>query len=241
MAKDPAFLFYSSDFLTGVIDLSMKERGQYITLICLQHQRGHLEAKEMQRVVGKVPEVVLRKFAQDENGLYFNARVDEEIQKRESHCQRQRENVARRWNKNGTPLGNTAVLPLENENENEDGKETDCVIKNQRVSNAEPVINHEILPSGFEAFWDEYPKKVGKQAAVKAYEKIPASVKALIVPAIKAQRESAQWKKEGGRYIPNPTTWLNQGRWDDEVKPAAESAGRKTFTELIQEAQRHEY
>ena len=42
MERDPAFLFYSSDFLSGIADLNMEERGQYITLLCVQHQKGRL-------------------------------------------------------------------------------------------------------------------------------------------------------------------------------------------------------
>ena len=45
MAKDPAFVFYTGDFLNGVIDMTMEERGQYITLLCFQHQKGHISQK----------------------------------------------------------------------------------------------------------------------------------------------------------------------------------------------------
>ena len=38
--KDPAVLFYTSDFLGGAALMNMKERGQYITLLCLQRERG---------------------------------------------------------------------------------------------------------------------------------------------------------------------------------------------------------
>jgi len=43
MAKDPAFLFYSSDFLSGTFTLSNEHKGMYITLLCLQHQKGRLK------------------------------------------------------------------------------------------------------------------------------------------------------------------------------------------------------
>ena len=36
--------------------------------------------------------------------------------------------------------------------------------------------------------------------------------------ALEAQKKSLQWSKEGGQYIPNPTTWLNQERWEDELR-----------------------
>ena len=80
--RDPAFLFYSADFIVGTLEMSMEERGQYITLICLQHQKGHLSLETMERMVGKIGETVLEKFQQDAEGKYFNSRTEEEIEKR---------------------------------------------------------------------------------------------------------------------------------------------------------------
>lgn len=70
--------------------------------------------------------------------------------------------------------------------------------------------------SDFDAFWDVYPRKVGKGDARKAFAKVKAPVSVLI-DAVKAQKQSQQWLKDDGRYIPNPATWLNQGRWEDEL------------------------
>ena len=100
MSKDPAFLFYSSDFLTGVSDLTMEERGQFITLLCLQHQKGHLTKKVMQLQCHGIPTAdVLAKFRIDENGLYYNERVEQEREKRAAHSLKQRQNALKRWNK----------------------------------------------------------------------------------------------------------------------------------------------
>ncbi len=79
---DPAVLFYTSDFLSGVMDLDMEERGQYITLLCAQHQKGHLSEKTIILLVGSCSESVLKKFKIDEDGLYFHPRMDIEIAKR---------------------------------------------------------------------------------------------------------------------------------------------------------------
>lgn len=121
-SKDPAVLFYTSDFLSGVALMTMKERGQYITLLCLQRERGHMTRKDMEKAVGKLSEEVKSKFEQDDDGHFFNARMEKEIKKREAHSQKQRENVQKRWNKlntsSGTQLGNTTVsttvIPLGN-------------------------------------------------------------------------------------------------------------------------------
>ena len=74
--------------------------------------------------------------------------------------------------------------------------------------------------SAFDVFWNLYPKKIGKGAALKKWQTIKPE-KALIAKIMNAVREqmtTAQWTKEGGQYIPNPTTWLNQGRWDDKTE-----------------------
>lgn len=131
--KDPAMLFYTSDFLTGVALLSMAERGQYITLLCLQQQHGHMSAADIRAAVGKVSARVLEKFRLDESGKYYNARAELEIQKRAAHSQKQRENVLKRWNKednsisipqdnHGNTVVSTTVLPLENGSGNRNRK-----------------------------------------------------------------------------------------------------------------------
>ena len=69
----------------------------------------------------------------------------------------------------------------------------------------------------FDRFWKEYPKKVGKGAAEKSFAKYKPDdqLTDTMIRAISAQKMSRQWK-EG--YIPNPATWLNQKRWEDEVE-----------------------
>ena len=74
----------------------------------------------------------------------------------------------------------------------------------------------ELRSRAFDAFWSAYPKKVGKEAARKAYAKVKVDADVLI-RAVERQKLSTQWKKDGGQYIPNPATWLNQGRWEDEL------------------------
>ena len=80
----------------------------------------------------------------------------------------------------------------------------------------------------FAAFWEAYPKKVGKGEARKAWKKVKpdAALHERILHAIDAAKGCDQWCREGGRYIPNPATWLNQGRWDDEPTQAYTPAHR---------------
>lgn len=80
----------------------------------------------------------------------------------------------------------------------------------------------------FDLFWEAYPKKTGKQEARKAFKKVSVPVGTLI-DAIERQKTWSQWKRDNGQYIPNPSTWLNQGRWDDEDYTAGVT-GRKKYT-----------
>mgnify|MGYP003341454535 FL=1 len=133
MAKDPAFLFYSSDFLSGVQDLTMEERGQYITLLCLQHQKGHLTEKMIRLCCGNAAADVMAKFRQDDEGLFFNQRLEDEVGKRKAHTEKQRARAIDGWKKRknnnydtdaaASTTANATALPLENENENRNENE----------------------------------------------------------------------------------------------------------------------
>lgn len=72
---------------------------------------------------------------------------------------------------------------------------------------------------GFDRFWSIYPRKVGKDAARKAFAKRKFSEEKLeqVLAAIAVQAKCEQWRKDGGQYVPHPSTWLNEGRWQDEV------------------------
>ena len=71
-------------------------------------------------------------------------------------------------------------------------------------------------PTSFDEFWKAYPSKVGKKAAEKAWLKAKDKPDlAAILAAIEKQKSSERWQNG---YIPNPATWLNQGRWLDEVR-----------------------
>ena len=70
--------------------------------------------------------------------------------------------------------------------------------------------------NAFELFWEAYPKKVGKGAAEKSWKTQKPEI-VIILKAIESQKQSPQWKKEAGQFIPNPATWINQKRWEDEA------------------------
>lgn len=96
------------------------------------------------------------------------------------------------------------------------------------VHSAESIKHNNIYAPDFEVFWSTYPKKVGKGEAYKVWRKIKPSeeLQATILTAVERQSKSDQWRKDGGQFVPNPATWLNQGRWDDEL-PHTETTGER--------------
>lgn len=75
------------------------------------------------------------------------------------------------------------------------------------------------LRDRFSTFWAAYPRKVGKDAAWRAWlkRKPDSDLLARMLATVERQKHDPQWLKDGGQYIPHPATWLNQGRWDDEA------------------------
>lgn len=84
--------------------------------------------------------------------------------------------------------------------------------------------------ASFEEFWSAYPLRKGKAAAYRAWKSVekkhPGVKPPQIITAVKAQVEADTFRSphDGQLYIPHPATWLNAGRWDDDVKPPGQAA-----------------
>jgi len=82
---------------------------------------------------------------------------------------------------------------------------------------ADPKV-HE-FPPGFDRFWQAYPRKTAKPQAAKAFARLRPDEPLLsrMLAALALQRQSAQWQRDEGQFIPHPSTWLNGRRWEDEL------------------------
>lgn len=79
-------------------------------------------------------------------------------------------------------------------------------------------IETESKQKQFDLFWKEYPNKKSKKKAQESWNKIKNPDMGLILEAVKKQKKTQQWMKDNGQFIPMPSTWLNQERWNDEIK-----------------------
>jgi uncharacterized protein YdaU (DUF1376 family) len=93
MAKDPAFLFYPGDYVSGTMGMTFEEKGAYMDLLMLQFNRGHMNTHMIKHTVGHLWEQVKCKFIQDDFGLWYNVRLDVEKEKRKTFTESRRNNI----------------------------------------------------------------------------------------------------------------------------------------------------
>lgn len=96
---------------------------------------------------------------------------------------------------------NTVATELEKEEEG-----------NRKGNGKKPPVRR----SDFDKFWEAYPRKEDKQKAKESFQKTTVDLDT-ILSAIAWQKQSIQWQKDNGQFIPLPTTWLNKRRWENEA------------------------
>lgn len=96
----------------------------------------------------------------------------------------------------------------------------------------EEPAQQSLIEMRFATFWNAYPNKKAKANALKAWRKIKPSAELFekIMRAIETQKRSIDWTKDNGAYIPHPATWLNGGRWDDEINEVRTSGENRQST-----------
>lgn len=88
----PSVLFYAADYLVGVIGMTWEEQGRYMYLLCLQQQKGHID---IDAVMPDCPPSVRDKFVQDDDGLFYNKRMQDEMEKRYKYVESRRRNLSK--------------------------------------------------------------------------------------------------------------------------------------------------
>ncbi|TVP84047.1 MAG: helix-turn-helix domain-containing protein [Thioalkalivibrio sp.] len=92
-----------------------------------------------------------------------------------------------------------------------------------RVKSSESLLRHR-QQEGFGRFWEAWPKRVAKGDAQKAWAKLDPddALTGRIVEAVHAARQCEQWRRDGGRFVPYPATWLRRQGWEDEHRVRVE-------------------
>lgn len=143
MAKDPAFLFYSQDFFLGSATMSFEDKGKYIHILCLMHQQGRLDEETIRFSVGNVSVKLKSKFKIDENGFWYNKRLEDETKKRNNFTKSRRDNGSKGGRPKKEKTDRLSVgsakdkhMGIENENNN-----TVPLKNNTNTFNTKPVVS----------------------------------------------------------------------------------------------------
>jgi hypothetical protein len=83
--KDPAFMMYSGDFLSGTFTMNYEQRGKFITLMCIQHQKGYLTSADMKSVLNEEDYLLAEKFYKANDGNWYNQKMTDVINERKEY------------------------------------------------------------------------------------------------------------------------------------------------------------
>ena len=219
------YQFNIGDYRADTAHLSILEHGIYRQLI----DWYYLDEKP----IPKETQVVMRRLRLGSNELhfltnvltdffvltdlgYFHSRIEKELEHYRVQFAKNRVNglLGGRPRKPIDTPDKTQVVLDNNHLVTENNPSAPLTNNHKPITNIKP-IRDKSLDDGFEEFWQAYPKKVGKDAATKSWLKTKARIDD-VLPALEWQKESDQWRRNDGQYIPNPATYLNQGRWQDE-------------------------
>lgn len=241
--KDPAFLFYSSDFLSGTMLMNDEEVGQYIKLLCLQHQKGHLKEKDMLNICKKYNEDIFSKFKKDEEENYYNERLEYEANKRKAYSESRRNNRKKKetYEEDMKNICNSYEKHMENENINENinktlnknNKKRDCKGKKEeeKIHFAEFVsmtnAEYEKLVSTYgEEFANQCIKKLDdyKGSTGKNYKSDYRAISSWVVDEVKKKQFN---KNDSGGINDFKELWEEARKKDEQT---GNDASNNTFS-----------
>ena len=156
MAKDPAFLFYPGDYVSGTMGMTFEEKGAYVDLLMLQFNRGHMTLHMIQHTVGHLWDQIKSKFKQDDDGLWYNVRLDFEKERRKNFTKSRRNNLSstNKANKKESHMKQHMNSHMSEHMENENINEN--IIINETINENKTKIKKALIPN-FDEFL-EYAK-----------------------------------------------------------------------------------
>jgi len=228
MSAPPYMPLYVADYLADTTHLSTLEHGAYCLLLMSMWRAGGSLPNDPAKLAkfarmtsaqwARVEATVMQFFTVG-NGEVIQSRLAREIDKHANVVRQRRESgskggKAKALKDNVPTVASANGLPCQPEPELE--------LKVREKESLSPRAKD------FEAFWSAYPKKKAKPDARKAFD---AAIKktdiATMLAAIVRQRQSADWLKQSGQFIPYPASWLRQEGWadEDEVEAATPAPG----------------
>lgn len=224
---------YVGDYLSDTAHLNTAQHGAYLLLLMHQWRTGSVPSDETQQARiarcgvkewRRLAPDVLAMFEPSEGGNLINNRLERERQRSLTISQKRHDvatNAAKkRWKINDTPMleacSEDAASKAKSCHPQPQPQSEDRVIPFGSNSRARRPRATPPEPKGFAEFWNHYPAKVGKAAARKAWPRAVAQAGGDPDEIIVALKARLHLFPDEERFIPNPSTWLNQGRWEDD-------------------------
>jgi len=152
MAKDPAMLWYWSDWNSGTTTLSRFLKGCYMDLLHAQFNSGHLTLEEIKTVLGAdfsaSWDVLFRKFEQDKQGKFYNIRLEFEQRRRQAYTKSRHKNLRKSnkkiLKKSSSHMESDMASHMDAHMENENININNNVLKNKKESIKKEIFGDEL-------------------------------------------------------------------------------------------------
>lgn len=155
--KDPAFMMYSGDFLSGTFTMNYEQRGKFITLMCLQHQKGYLTEADMKSVLNEEDYLLAEKFYKADDGNWYNQKMTDVINERKEYTANRLKNFQKKDDKNNhmdTHKVSHMELHTGDEDEDEDKainkaeyKSKDIIIATKQLDKLTELLDDNNIPA----------------------------------------------------------------------------------------------
>lgn len=111
---------------------------------------------------------------------------------------------------------------------------TEQVSTNKNKKENKNIEIEEEYTQAFLSFWNTYPRKKAKGYAYKAWQKLNPDLE-VVLKALEKAKQSADWLKEGGQFIPHPASWLNAKGWEDDYEPGIGESEYDRFKRIAEQ------
>ena len=147
-------------------------------------------------------------WSKTEDG-YVQGRSKTEIELYKDRLEIATQSAKKRWNKGSMP---TQCQPNANPLLTKE-------LNNLTTKELNNLTTNIYISKDFDVFWQAFPKKKKKEDARKAWNTTRPNIE-VVLKALEWQKQSPEWFKQGGQFIPYPATWLRSHSWEDE-KPVS--------------------
>ena len=171
--------------------------------------------------------LILESFFVKKGDMWRHNRCDEEIAEYNVIRERNKANGMRGGRPNKTQQKPTG-FPVDTRSEPSCNPNQEPVTSNQELTTTTLALcsspkreSVPELPRGFAEFYAAYPRKKSKHTAIRAWQKISPNeqTRTAIMAGLSRATTSADWLRDGGKFVPYPASWLNAGGWQDDTAP----------------------